>query len=168
MDKTSRTTIQVIKDRLLRYRDRDREIDNEIKRIENQRVKLTSLRSPEVSGMPHATNTESDRIGTMLARIEEMEQQVKRLIDCQNEEWSWIQGVLCHVKMADERACIEIRYIDGESWPKVTDIIFGGEEDYEEKRENYIRQTTRLHGRALQQMAEFIELHGHGLSNKST
>lgn len=166
MDKTSKTTIQVIKDRLLNYRDRDREIDNEIERIWNQRDRMTSLKSPEMSGMPHATNTESDRIGNMLARIEEMEQHVKLLIDCQDKERLWIRGVLKHVKSADERACIEIRYIDRESWPKVAEILFSREGDYEEKRESYIRQTTRLHGRALQQMAEFVESQGEGLSIK--
>ena len=153
--------IQSIKDRLLEYREREREIDNQIERIENLERRMTSLRSPELSGMPHAQNTESDRFGKMFAKKDEMERNVRELIDFQEREKSWIEGVLRHIKKADERACIQIRYIDGESWPKVTMLIFGREDDYNDKKENYIRQVTRLHGRALQKMAEYLETEGY-------
>lgn len=149
--------IQAVKDRLMDYREREREIDNQIERIENLQVKMVSLQSPEMSGMPRPSFSASDRIGQMLARKDEMERHVKKLINYQESERLWIQGVLSHLKKADERACIQMRYIDVESWPAVASMLFGNNQDFEERKDSYLRRTTHLHGRALQRIAEYLE-----------
>ncbi len=154
---TQHSKVQSIKERLEDYRDRDREIDNSIERIDNFQEKIQSLRSPELSGMPHARFATEDRLAGLMARKDEMEREVRNLIRFQETERKWIEGILCHIGKADERACIQMRYIDGESWPKVTTLLFGRKDDFNEKKDSYLRRTTNIHGRALQMMAEYIE-----------
>ena len=138
------------------YRDREREIDNQIERIENMEAKITGLHSPEVTDMPKAQNPAQDRIGIMVVNKMDMESQVRNLIKYQEGERKWIQGLVVHVKNADERACIRMRYIDVESWSKVSFMLFGHNDDYDERRDSYLRRTTKLHGRAIQKMAEYL------------
>lgn len=156
--KDSKSAVQAVKDRLMDYREREREIDNQIERIENMEAKLTGLHSPEITDMPRAQNPAQDRIGSMVVKKREMEMRVLELINIQNEEREWIKGLVRRLKRADERACIEMRYIDAESWSKVTRMLFGNREDYQDRRDSYLRRTTKIHGRALQQMAEYEEM----------
>lgn len=151
------TDIQSVKKRLMDYWEREREIDHQRERIKNITMKMEGLQSPEMSGMPHAEYPEKDKLGRMYARKDEMERQLKAMEDLQDSELEWIEGVLEHLEKADERACIQMRYIDMESWPKVSFLLFGKEEDYSERYESYLRRTTNLHGRALQRMAEYLQ-----------
>ena len=84
---------------------------------------------------------------------------MRELIDHQVEEQRWIDGVLLHIGNANERAVIRMRYVDAKSWPNVSKMIFGRNEDYEEKADSYLRRTTKLHGRALVDMATYISEH---------
>lgn len=147
--------IRALKDRLMEYREREREIDSQIERIENIKGKMIGLRSLEMSGMPHAQFATKDRLTKLLAQKEEVEKDVMRMIGIQESEKEWINSLLKHVKRADERACIRVRYIDVESWTQVAKILFGSNEDFYERKDSYLRRTTKIHGRALQQMAEW-------------
>ncbi len=153
---TLKDDIRALKERLMDYRERERDIDNQIERIENLDEKMRSLQSPELSGMPHAQNVINDRIGKMYAEKDELEHEIRDLIEFQSSEREWIKGILSHIKKADEKACIQIRYLDVESWGKVSLSLFGTNEDYQERRDSYIRRTTKLHGRALMDMAAYL------------
>ena len=109
--------------------------------------------------MPKSPNTVHDRIGRMVAQKDEMERKVRKLVDIQSRERHWIQNILSHLKKADERAVIQMRYIDSESWSNVSRMLFGAKDDYEEKQESYLRRTTKLHGRALVSMAKWASVY---------
>ena len=147
------TDVSEIKKRLMAYRDIDRDIDNQIERIENLEAKMCSIGSPELSDMPKSPNTVGDRLASQIALKCEMEDKVRSLIEHRDEERRWIEGVLSHIKNPDERAVIEMRYIDVENWPDVSRMLFGRKVDYEDRMESYLRRTTKLHGRALVSMA---------------
>lgn len=157
MEMSGKKNVQSIKDRLIEYRERERDIDNQIERIENLEAKMVSLQSPEISGMPTAHSVVKDKICKMIAQKDEMEKQVRRLIEIQDFEREWISGILSCLKSADERACIQMRYLDVESWPKVSKMLFGHYEDYEERRDSYLRRTTKIHGRALKNISDYLE-----------
>ena len=148
-----------IKTRLMNYREMEREIDNQIERIENLQAKMSGIGSPVLSDMPKSPNTVHDRIGRMVAQKDEMERKVRKLVDIQSRERHWIQNILSHLKKADERAVIQMRYIDSESWSNVSRMLFGAKDDYEEKQESYLRRTTKLHGRALVSMAKWASVY---------
>lgn len=164
---TCQSAIKALKERLMDYRDREREIDNQIERIDNLRDKMLSIGSPELSDMPEPNGVARDRIGELIAHIDELERQVRDLIRFQGNEREWIEKKLTHLKKADDRACIRMRYIDVMSWPKVTLSLFGCNEDYMQRKDSYIRRTTKIHRRALAKMAEQIT-EGNGGCGHST
>ena len=49
-----------------------------------------------------------------------------------------------------------MRYIDRESWNTVAELMFGGREDYEGKEDTYLRRVHKVHGAALQNMAQVM------------
>lgn len=138
-----------VKQRLLAYRDLNREIDNTVERIENLEDKMYFVGSPTLSDMPKASTVEGDKIGKMVSLHEELKERVRNLIALRTDECKWISGLASRLKDPDEKAVIEMRYIDVESWSKVSKMLFGGDEDFEEKSESYLRRCHKLHGRAL-------------------
>lgn len=157
---TRQEDLSVIKDeikkRLLEYRDNEREIDNQIERIENLESKLGSVGSPILSDMPKAPNSAADRMASQIAQKYDLEEKVRGLIHHQEEERGWIYSLTSHLRNADERAVIEMRYIDVESWPSVCKMLYGHENDYEDHYESKMRLTTKKHGRALMNMAIYV------------
>ena len=148
--------VRHIKIRLILYRDRDREIENQIERLEVMENKMYSVRSPVFSDMPKASSVSGDRMIELIARKDELERKVKGLIERQDVERKWIQGMLERVRDADERAVIEMRYLDGESWRSISKMLFGRFPDYSEKEDSFLRRTTKLHGRALATIANHM------------
>lgn len=151
-----RFDVPALKKRLIGYTDLEREIDNQIERLENIESKMYSIGSPELSDMPKASTVVGDRIGNMVAKKSELEETVRELVKRQSEERAWIQETLRHIKKADERAVIQMRYIDSESWQRVSYMLFGCNEDYPQREESYLRRTTKLHGRALVNMVNYL------------
>lgn len=148
--------VQIIKSRLMGYRERERDIDNQIERIENLEEKLFSLRSPVISGMPASHNAAKDKIANMIAQKDELEREVRMLVSMQDKERAWIEGMLSYLQKANERACIRMRYIDAENWSKVAEMLFGNMDDFNDRMDSYIRRTTKTHNRAIEKMADYL------------
>ncbi|MCD8398271.1 MAG: DUF1492 domain-containing protein [Lachnospiraceae bacterium] len=146
-----------IKTRLLQYREKERDIDNQIERLDALAAKLYGVGSPQITDMPKGSSPSGDRTLSQIARKQKLEEQVKEMINEQADEQKWIESVLGRLSIADEKAVIRMRYIDGEKWDNVSELLFGSKDDYEEKRDSYLRRVTKLHGRALINMARIIE-----------
>ena len=139
----------VAKKRLTEYVQLNREIEILRERITKLEDKMYNVGSPVLSDMPKSTTVEGDRIGKMVALHEELLERYERLKARSDSENRWIKEAVADIRDPDERAVIEIRYIDGEKWEKVNEILFGGNEDYTDKLESYTRRCHKLHGRAL-------------------
>lgn len=146
-----------LKERLNRYRDMEKDIDNQIERLERLESKLTTVGSPVLSGMPGSPNVQGDRISTLIGQKEQMETDLRDEIKSHEREWNAIEKLICHLHSADERAVIRMHYHDGELWNDVSRMIFSGKPDYEAKQKVYLRRVFRLHGKALLEMARAEE-----------
>lgn len=149
--------VEAIKNRLVEYRERERDIDNQIERIERLEMKMTSIGSPTISDMPKAASPSHDKIGSMIAQKEELETCIREDIKKQESERIEIEGILKKLKHSDERAVIRMRYFDGASWNDVMDMLFGSRNDFLDREDTYLRRTHRIHGSALLNMAIYIE-----------
>ena len=149
-------TTKHIKKRLLEYLDTERYLDSQIERLRTLESKMYSIGSPELSDMPKGSLVIKDRIGQMVAKKQEIEDEIGGLIVKQNGERVWVQGILDRMTRPDEKAIIQIRYLDGNSWTKVTAHLYGKREDFDERKESYLRQCTRIHSRALQSAAIIV------------
>lgn len=147
---------QGVKTRLQQYREREREIDNQIERLERLEAKLYGVGSPQLTDMPKASSPAGDKTVALIAQKEELDGLIRELVKEQTRERGWIEDILTGLTRSDEKAVIRVRYIDGEKWTEVSDLLFGSADDYEDKRDSYLRRTTKLHGQALMNMAREI------------
>ena len=67
-----------IKKRLLEYMDTERYLDSQIERLRTLESKMYSIGSPEITDMPKGSNVIKDRIGTMVAKKEEIGARVRQ------------------------------------------------------------------------------------------
>lgn len=155
MDKLDmkKCSVQPIKSRLMLYRDMETEIDNQIERIDILAIRMRSLQSPIMSDMPKAPHSTGDRLASFVAQKDELERKIHSLIEHQAEERKWVNSVLEKLESPNERAVIQLRYLEVCSWDEVARALFGRNEDYLDRKDSYVRRTTMIHGRALVNMA---------------
>lgn len=143
-----------MKEWLVEYREMDRDIDNQIERLERLVSKMTGAGAQVISDMPRAPGTTGDRTGELVAQKEELEASIRAAVEAQSQKRKKIEAILSKIRHSDEKAVIRIRYIDRESWNTVAELMFGSRDDYEGKEDTYLRRVHKVHGAALQNMAE--------------
>ncbi len=153
-----RYDVAAVKERLNEYREKERDIDNQIERLVRLVTKMSSVGAQTITDMPRSPGADGDRIGKLVAeKEEELEADIRSDERDQKEEWSKIEAILSKLKHSDERAVIRIRYHDRESWSTVAEVIFGNVEDYLDREGTYIRRVHKIHGSALLNMAKIME-----------
>ena len=152
-----RYDVAAVKERLNEYREKERDIDNQIERLVRLVTKMSSVRAQTITDMPRSQGTDGDRIGKLVAEKEELEADIRSDERDQKEEWGKIEAILSKLKHSDERAVIRIRYHDRESWSTVAEVIFGNVEDCLDREGTYIRRVHKIHGSALLNMAKIME-----------
>ena len=106
--------------------------------------------------MPRAPSHSNDRITDLLSQKDELETKIRETVQFQAAERATFEEYLKHVEHADGRAVIRMHYFDGYAWPAVTDMIFGGKEDFLTKETTYLRRVHKIHGAALLDIARYI------------
>lgn len=152
-----RYDVAAVKERLNEYREKERDIDNQIERLVRLVTRMSSVGAQTITDMPRSQGTDGDRIGKLVAEKEELEADIRSDERDQKEEWGKIEAILSKLKHSDERAVIRIRYHDRESWSTVAEVIFGNVEDYLDREGTYIRRVHKIHGSALLNMAKIME-----------
>ena len=135
--------------RLLNYIDLNREIDNQIERLERMHDRAQSPSGPNLSGMQKSSNAVSDRMADAVTKMLTLEEEIGDLIEKRDNEQKGIEALVKKLKKADEKAVIRMRYLDIEDWDDVQFMLFGSREDYNEKYENYKQRMFRLHSSAI-------------------
>ena len=149
--------VEAIKSRLVDFRERERDIDNQIERLDSIETRLSSVGSPTISDMPKSPSPVQDRMASMMAVKIDLENDIRKAVQFQDEERKFFEKVLSYLKHSDEKAVIRMRYLDGSTWYDVTDMMIGGKADYLGKEETYLRRVHKVHGAALLNMAIVIE-----------
>lgn len=142
-----------VKDWLVEYREKDRDIDNQIERLERLVSKMTAAGAQVISDMPRSSGSAGDRLGVLVAQKEDLELSIRAAVEAQSQKRRKIESILSTLRHSDEKAVIRIRYIDRESWNTVAELMFGSREDYNDKEDTYLRRVHKVHGAALQNMA---------------
>ncbi len=148
--------VQAVKRWLVRYREREQEIDDQIELVERLQARMESTSAKEITGMPRGSSSSADRLASMVAQKDELESYIHVLIQKREDSRRYIEDVVKHLPKADEKAVIRLRYIGRSSWTEVVFMMFGKNDGFDEKQESYLRRVTKLHGRALEDMAEYI------------
>ena len=145
---------------LVLFMDTEREIDNEIERLEILQEKLYSVGSPEITDMPRNPSPSNDRISELLSRKNDCEKKVGHRLELQRKRRVVYEHVVEKISGPDKRSVIGLRYLEGVRWDRICESLFGQQDDYDDRRDTYMRRVMRLHGWALQDMAGIIESEG--------
>lgn len=155
--KEKRYDVDAVKNRLNAYRDKEREIDVKVERLETLVSKMKSIGSPGMSDMPKGSGPSNDRMARDLERKEELENIIRAAIQEQRAEKNAIESELEQLKLSDEREVVRIRYFECNGWSDVARIMFGMKADYERKQDSYLRRVFKIHGAALLHIAMIEE-----------
>ncbi len=72
-----RYDVAAVKERLNEYREKERDIDNQIERLVRLVTKMSSVRAQTITDMPRSQGTDGDRIGKLVAEKEELEADIR-------------------------------------------------------------------------------------------
>lgn len=130
-------------------------------RLDTLRSRAESARTASLSGLPHAAGETVDRVGVIVAQIEELAEENARLwtkvSELRREREAAIKQIHGH-GWPEQRAVLRMRYIDLESWNDLTFALFGSKEDFAEREDSYLRRAYKLHGKALYELAQIVPL----------
>ena len=152
-DADGRDAIDAMKERLRDYRAMNKEIENQIERLERMEMRITGIGSSTLSDMPKSHGTVYDRMADNVARKIDFENEIKELIADRDSERRSLESLIRQLKKPDERAVIRMRYLDIEDWEDILMMIFGGQRDFNDKYDNYKQRMFRLHSAAISNMA---------------
>lgn len=134
-----------VKDYLQRYRDARREIARvqaEIEEVRSQAERIT----PRYGLEPRGSGADHDKIGTVLARAEVYEKELRlREADAMTLCVETI-GFIDRIPSAESRLILTLRYINLLSWREIEERMYLSE-----------RSVFRVHGRALREAQEILD-----------
>lgn len=152
---------EAVKDWLWKLREAVADATLTEERLDALRSRAEAPRTSSLDGLPHGDGFTADRVGDIVARIEETAAECSRLWrrvgDLRREREEAIRRIKCR-GFADLRGVLRLRYVDGETWPDTAFVLFGNREDFTEREDSYIRRCFKLHGRALHELAEILPL----------
>lgn len=148
---------EAIKKRLKQYMERERDIENQLERIDRMEAKLTSVGSPIFSDLPKSPSPSQQRMADLTDRKVDLEKKVAQAMERQKEERSKLEEIIDKLEVSDEKAVIRMKYFDSASWDGVLSMLFGCREDFLDKEESYRRRMYTLHGSALQNMGKIYQ-----------
>lgn len=137
------------KKRLAAFRDLQQTIDFKTERLERMAAKLTSIGSQQITDMPKAPSGPGDRMAEAIARKVDLEREIQQDIARERAEFDAILLITKAMAKPDEQIVIQLRYLDGAKWKEIAEALYQQRDDYEEKQDDYLRQTFRKHGTAL-------------------
>ena len=153
---------EIIKEWLQRYRDICRDYENLLERYSVLEQKYKSIRTTNLTGMPHGTSSTTDNIGEGLARLEELSEKIQKQRTLAKEIYQEINDAAFLIQKekcknwADKKAVLQCRYLDLMSWNDISELLFGNIDRFWDNEETYLRRTHKLHGAALEDLAELM------------
>lgn len=156
-----------VKEWLLEFREREKEIQDQLQRLDVMEMRITSIGSPTISDMPKSPSPFQDRSAYMIGLKIDLEEDIKEQQSEQKRTRKEIEKIIRSLKKADERSVIRARYLDCSfyhndrlsDWNDVANSLFGDRDDYLEKEDTYLRRVHRIHGSALLNMTRYIADH---------
>ncbi|MGN9019919.1 hypothetical protein ACTM9B_13270 [Lachnospiraceae bacterium HCP1S3_A10] len=98
-----------------------------------------------------------DRMATQICIRADLEVKLTEMKKKETQMRSKIEAAVDAALKPNEKRVIRLRYIDGNDWRLITQIIYHKRPDYVECQESYKRMTLRTHGHALEKLNKLIK-----------
>lgn len=148
--------VQAVIDRLEEYREKDRDIANQVERLERLEARMYGVGSQNLSSMPKAPSPTNDRVADLIDQKNELEALIREDIQLQSAERKFFEEAMKTNRSSDEKAVIRMRYFDGRSWQEVTEMLYGHKEDFDLKLDTYTRRAFATRKRAVVKIAQVV------------
>lgn len=139
------------------YQERQRDLESSFERLERLESKLTSPRMATLTGLPGAAASDPDRLALPIAELEELRQataeQSAELRDLRRRIDAAIR-LIDGPGWPNCRAVLRMRYLDGERWETIAQLLFWRDPDFQTKQDSYIRRTFKIRKAALRALAK--------------
>ena len=142
-----------IKERLNDYVNLRNHIDNQTNRLEAITMIGGANMNPNSGGSGHSSKSKIERL---VEKKIALQKKIDVLTEREEKERIYLEGIVNQIRNPNEQLVIEMRYFDEMSWIQITEALFSMEDDYDEKIQNYKRDTFRIHGRALVSLSKII------------
>lgn len=148
--------IESLKRWLESYQERQQDLDSNYERLERLEARLTSPRSAALSGLPGAAASDPDRLTFPVAELQELQAETKRQVAALRDLRHRIEEAVRLIDgpdWANQRAVLRMRYIDGERWEVIAQLLFWRDPDFQMKQDSYIRRVYKIRKAALRTLA---------------
>lgn len=139
------------------YQERQRDLESSYERLERLESKLTSPRSAALTGLPGAAASDPDRLTLPLAELQELRdataEQAAALRDLRRRIDAAIR-LIDGPGWPNQRAVLRMRYIDGEKFETIAQLLFWRDPDFQLKQDSYIRRAFKIRKSALRALAK--------------
>ena len=128
-------------------------------RAADLRGRIQSARTAGIDGLPHSQSRDGDRIGSDLARLEELEMEAAEAQQEATAARREIEAAIRSIvgpRWADRREVLRLRYLDFLAWSDVAEHLFGDETDFWDRPEAFLRRVFKLHRSALQELSKIV------------
>lgn len=125
------------------------------------RDRLRNPHASNLSGMPHPTGFVEDRMGAVVAQIDELERDASEAMTQATAARHEIEAAVKQIKAghwADKRTVLRCRYIDLMTWSDIAEFLFGDHPKYWDTPETFIRRAYKIHGQALDELGKYVPL----------
>lgn len=147
---------ELAKKKLESYADLQRKIDNKIRRLNTLKASMGSPSISNITGMPRSDGNRESVEERYLLRKEKLKHSIERLKQEERELLDELEELIEQLSDPDEQTVIEMRYIDRLKWWPICESLYGTEQDYEENAEKYLKRCFKIHGSALQALANIL------------
>ena len=149
---------EAVKAKLTEYVDKVKYYRHQCERMDRLQTKIIGVGAQVLSDMPKAPSHDNDRAADLIAQKIDLENELSETAAELLEERRGIEKAIASLKNADQKAVILSRYIDGESFKDVNELVFGGKIDFADKEDSYMRRVFNIHGAALIGLAAYYGL----------
>lgn len=149
---------EAVKAKLTEYVEKVKYYRHQCERMDRLQTKIIGVGAQVLSDMPKAPSHDNDRAADLIAQKIDLENELSETAAELLEERRGIEKAIASLKNADQKAVILSRYIDGESFKDVNELVFGGKIDFADKEDSYMRRVFNIHGAALIGLAAYYGL----------
>ena len=150
-----------LKSWLHRYQELQSDAARLLDRLDELRNRIQSARTTHIDGLPHGSGGDVDRIGGIVAQLEEVEEEAREAQEAATAARREIETAIRKITgrgWADRREVLRLRYIDGLRWEDATERLFGDDPKFWDRQDVFLRRAFKLHRAALEALAQFVPL----------
>lgn len=119
-----------------------------------------NTKSSAPDGMPHGGADPVDTIGRTVARLDSLRAKLAAAEAEAATVYAEIETAIERIsgkKSAEKQAILQLRYLDLLRIGETNGVLFGGERDFIEREDSYLRRTTYLQTDALRDLAVILD-----------